>query len=112
MQLKSRAWGRAVFRILALLMLLAGGLVGSLVLLGSGSVTTETSLVAGEPGTRTTIDLMSFTAGFCAGVVMFWIYSVPWISGPRKVFDSLGGWRHTLMLTSIAIAGTCILLFY
>jgi hypothetical protein len=99
-----------MFRILALLVLLASGLVGSLVLLGSGSV--DTSALAGEPGTRTAIDLMSFTAGFCAGVVMFWLYSVPWLSGPRRALDWFRGWRSALMLTTIAVAGTCILLFY
>jgi hypothetical protein len=101
-----------VFRILALLMLLAGGLVGSLVLLGSGSVVTETAARAGEPGTRTAIDIMSFTLGFGAGALMFWIYSVPWLSGPRMMFGWMMGWRRAMMMTTLAIAGTCILLFY
>ena len=95
---------------LVYLTIFAAGLVGLSLALATAGVTSAGRVPV--PGTRISIDTLSFTAGLLAGLVSVWLAAVPWSLFPALFMRMMVTWRRNIVLASLAAACAGVLLFY
>ena len=64
------------------------------------------------PGTKMSIDPVSFSLGLLAGLIAVWLAAVPWSLFPGLCMRLMVTWRRNIVLASLAAACAGVLLFY